>query len=346
MLIPFHYSHPLRWLMSRCKGDEETTLSRSSARIAEYTFLKTRAHADTGTTLAVVSPRCLFHVTADFLSSWAHIPMGSHVFTSYAQNLEDILLWRALGHVPGGYYIDVGSHDPRCGSVSRGFYERGWRGVHFEPDPTCASLIRQDRPDEIVHELALSDRDGTVRFVTTKASGLSTGAEEYADEYRRSGQVAEERDVRTTTLKNACAAIAGRDIHWMKIDVEGMEEAVLRGWDSRTLRPWIVVVEATRPNSREPAHHAWDGLLVVAGYRFVLFDGLNRFYVAAERPELEPAFSAPVNIHDLASGCELSASSPFVAGTVAKIDASRSWRLTRPLRRLFSLLSENGARDD
>lgn len=276
--------------------------------------------------------------------------MASHTFTSYAQNLEDILLWRALGHVPGGCYIDVGSHDPRCGSVSRGFYERGWRGIHFEPDPAYAALIRRDRPDEIVHEVALSDTEGTVRFVTTKTSGLSTGAAEYADEYRRSGEVAEERDVKTTTLKNACAAVAGRDVHWMKIDVEGMEESVLRGWDSRTLRPWIVVVEATRPNSSEPAHHAWDRLLVDADYRFVIFDGLNRFYVARERPELEPAFSAPVNIHDLASGCELSDSSPFAAGAAARIAArfraSRSWRLTRPLRRVFSLLSGTGAQDD
>jgi hypothetical protein len=86
-------------------------------------------------------------------------------------------------------------------------------------------------------------------------------------------------------------------------------------------------------------------LLVDAGYRFVMFDGLNRFYVAVERPELVPAFSAPVNIHDLAGGCELSARSPCVAAAVAKIHASRSWRLTRPLRRLFSFLTGTGALD-
>lgn len=83
-----------------------------------------------------------------------------------------------------GCYIDVGAHDPRCKSVSRGFYERGWRGVHFEPNPAYAEKIRRDRPDEVVHEVALSNREGTVRFVVTNASGMSTGALELVDAYR------------------------------------------------------------------------------------------------------------------------------------------------------------------
>ena len=33
-------------------------------------------------------------------------------FISYAQNNEDVLLWRALGHVRDGFYIDVGANDP------------------------------------------------------------------------------------------------------------------------------------------------------------------------------------------------------------------------------------------
>ncbi|OOB13428.1 methyltransferase, partial [Burkholderia cenocepacia] len=49
--------------------------------------------------------------------------------TTYAQNFEDILLWRSLGHIPSGQYIDVGAHHPSQDSVSQLFYEHGWRGV-------------------------------------------------------------------------------------------------------------------------------------------------------------------------------------------------------------------------
>jgi hypothetical protein len=133
----------------------------------------------------------------------------------------------------------------------------------------------------------------------------------------------------------------------MKIDVEGMEERVLRGWDARTLRPWVVLVEATRPASTEPAHHAWDGLLVDAGYRFVLFDGLNRFYVADEHPELMGPLSVSANIHDIYAGCGIDRSSPFASRAAAQVSAfyesSRTWQLTRPLRRLVSVLSRSGS---
>jgi FkbM family methyltransferase len=273
--------------------------------------------------------------------------MSSPSFVSYAQNLEDIVLWRGLRHITRGCYIDVGACDPLSESVSRGFYEQGWRGVHFEPNPVFAERLRQDRPDETVHEVAVSDAEGTLRFAMMHDVGLSTGASEYLDEYRTAGRVAEERDVPMTTLAKACAGLAGRDVHWMKIDVEGMEERVLRGWDARTLRPWVVLVEATRPASTEPAHHAWDGLLVDAGYRFVLFDGLNRFYVADEHPELMGPLSVSANIHDIYAGCGIDRSSPFASRAAAQVSAfyesSRTWQLTRPLRRLVSVLSRSGS---
>ena len=53
-------------------------------------------------------------------------------FVSYAQNFEDVMLWRALKHIKQGCYIDVGAQDPIHDSVSKVFYEHGWRGIHIE----------------------------------------------------------------------------------------------------------------------------------------------------------------------------------------------------------------------
>jgi hypothetical protein len=92
--------------------------------------------------------------------------------------------------------------------------------------------------------------------------------------------------------------LAGKDIHWLKIDVEGFEEKVLKGWDSQILRPWIIVVEATIPNSPDTDFANWDPILTAAEYQFVYFDGLNRFYVSKEHVELAKAFSCPPNFFD------------------------------------------------
>ena len=42
----------------------------------------------------------------------------------------------------------------------------------------------------------------------------------------------------------------------------------------------------------------WEPLLLEAGYEFAYFDGLNRYYIAKEHPELRRYFSVPVSICD------------------------------------------------
>lgn len=220
-------------------------------------------------------------------------------FVSYAQNFEDVMLWRALKHVPHGVYVDVGAQHPVIDSVSKAFYERGWRGIHIEPVPEYAGLLRQDRPDEIVLQVALSDTDGTLQLNVIPDTGLSTAVDAYAERHRseRGGDYTRIQ-VSVLTLTSALTSLVDRDVHWLKIDVEGLEEKVLRGWDSQSLRPWVMVVEATVPNSAKAEYASWEPILTAADYCFVYFDGLNRFYVANEHPELIEAFSSAPNVFD------------------------------------------------
>ena len=64
---------------------------------------------------------------------------------SYAQNFEDVMLWRALKDVKNGFYIDIGAQDPIVDSVSLFFFERGWVGVHVEPSAHCVERLEQSR---------------------------------------------------------------------------------------------------------------------------------------------------------------------------------------------------------
>jgi len=219
-------------------------------------------------------------------------------FISYAQNFEDVILWRALKHVENGSYVDIGAQDPVVDSVSRAFYEQGWRGVHVEPVPHYAERLRGDRPDEIVLQAALGASDGTVALNIIPDTGLSTAIDATAQRHHAAGHETQRVHVPMLTLKSAFSMLEGREIHWLKIDVEGFEEQVLRGWDSTQLRPWVLVIEATVPGSAETDYAGWDPIVLAGGYRFVYFDGLNRFYVADEHPELVPAFGAPPNVFD------------------------------------------------
>lgn len=231
-------------------------------------------------------------------------------FVSYAQNFEDVMLWRAFKHVENGFYIDIGAQHPVVDSVSLAFYEHGWRGVHIEPTLQYSSLLRAARTDESVFQLAIGNQSQQLTFFEFEDTGLSTADAEIARKHQERGFKCRETLVPILSLDALLQQVGARDIHWLKVDVEGLEKEVLESWQSSSNLPWVVVVESTRPLSQEKSHQEWEALLLVKGYSYVYFDGLNRFYVSPEHSELTEAFDAPPNVFD---GFVLSgtASQPF-----------------------------------
>jgi hypothetical protein len=88
------------------------------------------------------------------------------------------------------------------------------------------------------------------------------------------------------TLASLCAQQGLGEIDFLKIDVEGAEADVLAGGDWRRFRPKVIVIEAVKPGTGEPAWDDWEPFILGQGYRFALFDTLNRFYVAEEHPQI------------------------------------------------------------
>lgn len=66
---------------------------------------------------------------------------------SYAQNYEDVILWRALGGLEDGFYLDVGANDPEELSVTKWFYDQGWHGINLEPSEEYYQLLCKARLD-------------------------------------------------------------------------------------------------------------------------------------------------------------------------------------------------------
>ena len=108
-------------------------------------------------------------------------------FISYAQNFEDVMLWRALKHVENGFYIDIGAQDPLVDSVNLAFYEHGWRGVHVEPTRQYSSKLRIARPDETVYQVAIGNQTDTLTFYEFVDTGLSTADSDIARRHQEAG---------------------------------------------------------------------------------------------------------------------------------------------------------------
>ncbi|HEY2917084.1 MAG TPA: FkbM family methyltransferase [Candidatus Limnocylindrales bacterium] len=258
-------------------------------------------------------------------------------FVAYAGNLEDVLLWRALRDVEAGFWIDVGAYAPVNGSTTRAFSERGWRGINIEPNPALFDRFPAARPRDVNLNVAAGAADGELTFHVAQRTGLSTLDAAQARRLSDDGIATVPQVVPVRSLDSIWEAHVPPDqpVHFLKIDVEGYEASVVAGNDWERHRPWIAVIEATRPLTTEPSHEAWEGPLLAARYDLAHEDGLNRFYVAREHAELLPALRLPPNVFDaFVTHHELRAieRAARLEAQVAAMRASASWRLTRPLR--------------
>jgi FkbM family methyltransferase len=222
------------------------------------------------------------------------------MFISYAQNLEDLLLWRALRSVQNGFYIDVGAWHPETDSVTKWFYDFGWSGINIEPDDYMFSQLMTARSRDVNLKLALSEAKGhRTLFQVGEATGLSTLCHDIMESHKARGYTITEKQVLSSTLSSVCDEYAPEVIHFLKIDVEGAEYFVLQGADFNRFRPWIILIEATVPLSLTPAFGNWEHVLLGANYEYIYTDGINRFYISSEKiSDLKRAFSFPPNVFD------------------------------------------------
>lgn len=118
--------------------------------------------------------------------------------------------------------LDIGAH---YGSVLSAITRLAPRGTHaaFEAIPAKAMFLRRKFPEVTIHSMALSSQPGTASFhINTSQSGFS-GLAQHGD----AGDSFEVIEVECGTL-DAVVPDEPR-IDFVKIDVEGAEEMVLRG---------------------------------------------------------------------------------------------------------------------
>jgi FkbM family methyltransferase len=222
------------------------------------------------------------------------------VVISYSQNQEDVVLFRLVELVPEGIYVDVGAAHPVLDNVTYALYKAGWHGVNIEPMKREADLLREIRPRDITCEIAAGDTVGRVTFYAAPMEnrGATTADTDLVAKYSSVGQSFEAFEVDVVRLDQILEENNIEIVHILKIDVEGAEKAVLKGASISKYRPWVLVIEATRPNSTEDVSSEWENLVLEAGYSQTLFDGLNKFYVRNDMPEIAKIMSTPANVFD------------------------------------------------
>lgn len=220
-------------------------------------------------------------------------------FLSFAQNFEDVFVHRCFGARDTGIYIDVGASAPVKDSVTYASYLRGWRGLNIEPIPDRILELRRFRPRDVnILGAVGSRRRPETLYRTEGVGGLSTFERSYVDHLITAGRPVEEVTVAVCTLDEICLEHSIADVQFLKVDVEGREEEVLRGISFVRCRPELLIIEAIHPNSREDRSTSWLTHCKRNEYHEVYNDGLNKFLLRSESMHLKVHFTYPVNIFD------------------------------------------------
>lgn len=137
-----------------------------------------------------------------------------------------------------GVMIDVGAH---YGESLRRFAAENWTVFAFEPDPKNRAILAdrsKGQSNVILSEEAVSDvsEEVVALYASDESSGIS-GLSPFHESHREVAQV------RTVTLDDVVERHKLSMINFLKVDVEGLEMAVLRGLDFSRLLPDTVLAE-------------------------------------------------------------------------------------------------------
>lgn len=235
----------------------------------------------------------------------------------YSQNYEDLYLFRLFSGLERGFYVDVGAWRPFTHNVTAIFYEQGWTGINIEPLKEAFDELRSARPNDLNLCLATTDsmENDCLYLSVIGDAPLDYGHHRICNELSNDpielvdlhGSV-RKRAVPASTLRHVLESYAPCErINFLKIDVEGFEFRTLLGLDlpslSASLRPEVIVLEATLPNTRisAPYRSQCARILHANRYRHLFFDGLNDYYCEQFLYSRFRPLMLPPNVFDLIS---------------------------------------------
>ena len=197
--------------------------------------------------------------------------------SSHSQFGEDMILRSLIGNKKNGFFIDIGAHHPYFYSNTFHFYLKGWRGLSIDALPGSMKTFNKLRPQDINVEACIGPKAGEeVTFYEFSKPALNSFDSEYAKKMEASGErIVETHSLKTETLENIIKykGLEGKEIDFLSIDIEGVDEIVLRSLDFKKVKPKIIVFENHEHNPMNPTHTSMLNYLSKFGYNLVAQTG-------------------------------------------------------------------------
>jgi FkbM family methyltransferase len=174
---------------------------------------------------------------------------NNYIRTSYSQCGEDLVidfLFNQMG-IDKPSYIDIGAHHPRYINNTYLFYLKGSRGINIEPDPSLISEFNSMRSEDVNLNIGIGDKNGEADFYIMNEPTLNTFVKEEAERTEAEKSVYKIKEVKKIKISPLADVISkcsnGKFPDLLSIDVEGLDEQILRSIDYKTGAPKVMCVE-------------------------------------------------------------------------------------------------------
>ncbi len=211
---------------------------------------------------------------------WARLRIDrfSSYHLSHSQFGEDMVVRSMLSDIRNGTYVDIGAHHPVFYSNTYHFYRNGWSGLNIDAIPGSMRLFELLRPRDVNVEACVGTTSGEiVRFHLFEQAALNTTSDELAERAKsRGAKLIRVHETSSVSINQLIQQhIPGRRIDVFCIDIEGLDEPVLRSLDWMKHRPRVIVAEDDSPDIEQSLQTPVSRLLISKGYRIVGKVGLS-----------------------------------------------------------------------
>jgi FkbM family methyltransferase len=168
--------------------------------------------------------------------------------------------------------LDVGANRGQFGVAASTWWPTA-KVIAFEPLAEAAKTYRRVVPSAVVHETAVGRSSGLAILNVAKASDSSSlrmATSRQTDSFRGT-QITSQREVRVTSLDEACPDVGGFSSILAKIDVQGAELDVMRGAEAvlRHVRYVYVELSFVELYAGQPLAHEVLEFLASSGFKLL-----------------------------------------------------------------------------
>lgn len=215
---------------------------------------------------------------------------------SYSQCGEDLIVGFILSQITTSKsinYCDIGANAPWKFSNTAKFYlknKRNHTGVLVEPDPVLASILKRKRSKDIVVNKGVKSGEesaNVLEFYQMSSNTLNTFSYKEAQYYETLGyQINNKLDIEVIDINELLVQyFDNKVIHFLSVDVEGLDYEILKTMDFEKFRPVCICVETINfvPNGMAIKDNKIVDLLVNNGYFEYAFTGINSIFVDRDR---------------------------------------------------------------